>query len=252
MTIQTGDVVEGEGWEVRCGKWQDNPPDQVDHIICDPPYDEETHAGGRHQHGDEIVENVISFDPIDPADIAMPLVEVADRWVLCFCAVEQLGFYREAAGDAWIRGGIWVKTNPTPQYSGDRPAVWGDGIAILHKPLSMGRKGRTRWNGIDGKTGKAAVWMSPFCTRDRVHETQKPLSLMRDLIKAFTDPGDLVYDPYGGSMTTGVAAVMAGRKFIGHEMNPDYAAVGVERLQAAVRGADLVSHRSGQGTLFEM
>ena len=67
----------------------------------------------------------------------------------------------------------------------------------------------------------------------RVHTTQKPDSLMEALVRDFTDPGDLICDPFAGSGTTGVAAIRLGRRFIGWEKSPQYHAIAVKRLMAA-------------------
>ena len=63
--------------------------------------------------------------------------------------------------------------------------------------------------------------------------TEKPLSLMEKLIRDFTDPGDLILDPFAGSGTTGVAAIRLGRRFIGWERDPKYHAIAVKRLEDA-------------------
>ncbi len=70
------------------------------------------------------------------------------------------------------------------------------------------------------------------------HPTQKPLELLRRFIAACTEPGSVVMDPFCGSGTTGVAAVEAGRPFIGFEIDHDYAALARARLlhTASVRG----------------
>jgi site-specific DNA-methyltransferase (adenine-specific) len=65
------------------------------------------------------------------------------------------------------------------------------------------------------------------------HETQKPIDLMVELVRLFTDPGDLILDPFAGSGTTGVAAIRLGRRFIGWERDPKYHAIAVKRLTAA-------------------
>jgi site-specific DNA-methyltransferase (adenine-specific) len=66
-----------------------------------------------------------------------------------------------------------------------------------------------------------------------VHTTQKPEALMEALIRDFTDPGDLILDPFAGSGTTGVAAIRLGRRFIGWEKDPKYHAIALKRLTAA-------------------
>ncbi len=65
------------------------------------------------------------------------------------------------------------------------------------------------------------------------HPTQKPLALLKRIIAASTNPGDVILDPFSGSGTTGIAAViMDGRQFIGIEMNPEYIDLTVRRLEA--------------------
>jgi site-specific DNA-methyltransferase (adenine-specific) len=49
---------------------------------------------------------------------------------------------------------------------------------------------------------------------------QKPLALMDVLVRLFSEPGELILDPFAGSGTTGVAALRLGRRFVGWEMNP--------------------------------
>lgn len=68
--------------------------------------------------------------------------------------------------------------------------------------------------------------------RGREHVTQKPLSVMRDLVKICPERG-VVLDPFMGSGTTGVAAVLEGRRFIGGEMAPDHQAVAERRIREA-------------------
>lgn len=70
------------------------------------------------------------------------------------------------------------------------------------------------------------------------HQTQKPLAVMRWLVKCCR-PGGLVVDPFAGSGTTGVAAVIEGRRFVGCEIVPEYAAIARERLSAATASSGL-------------
>lgn len=65
------------------------------------------------------------------------------------------------------------------------------------------------------------------------HPTQKPVALMEYLIRTYTNPGDLVLDNCMGSGTTGVAAVQAGRNFIGIERDPEYFAICQKRIAEA-------------------
>lgn len=64
----------------------------------------------------------------------------------------------------------------------------------------------------------------------RVHPTQKPTDLCRWIVRSYSDPGDLVLDPFAGSASTGVACQAEGRRFIGFERDPEIHAVAAARL----------------------
>lgn len=251
MRVETGD-----GWTMILGRWQDSAPESVDVVVSDPPFDNRTSKGARSSlysspeakrtaGSREISRPVVtSFGGINPSDVGPPLLEIARRWVVLFCAVEQLGLYQTAVNGSWVRAGAWVKTNPTPQFTGDRPATWGEGIAIMHRP------GRKRWN----RGGHAAIWTHTSqhaAERHREHETQKPVALMLDLVSAFSDPGELVWDPYAGSATTGVACLRLGRRFLGHEMQEHYFEIACERLRAEKRGLTLQDAKRGQTSILD-
>ena len=61
------------------------------------------------------------------------------------------------------------------------------------------------------------------------HPTQKPLGLLRRIIEASTNEGDLILDPFNGSGTTGIAAHELKRKYIGIEQEEEYLALTVRR-----------------------
>lgn len=69
---------------------------------------------------------------------------------------------------------------------------------------------------------------------EKVHPTQKPVPLMELLIRSYSQPGDTVLDCTMGVGSTGVAATLQGRSFIGIDMNPEYVAVAQSRINAAV------------------
>ena len=73
---------------------------------------------------------------------------------------------------------------------------------------------------------------------------------MLELVELFTDPGDLVLDPFCGSGTTGVACLRLGRRFIGIEKDAKYAAIARERLEAETNGLSLRDARAGQIGMF--
>jgi site-specific DNA-methyltransferase (adenine-specific) len=68
------------------------------------------------------------------------------------------------------------------------------------------------------------------------HPTQKPEELIRRLVAASSDPGDLVIDPFGGSGTTAVVCELLGRRWLVCEREPEYAAWAKERVEAVLAG----------------
>lgn len=107
-------------------------------------------------------------------------------------------------------------------------------VMVAHR-----RGGKLAWNSTVGAVANIARVTPP---RDRSHPNQKPLKLVRWFIENHTEPGDLVLDPFAGSGTTGVAAVQAGREFLGFELDPKWAALANERIAVA-------RPRIGQGAL---
>lgn len=65
------------------------------------------------------------------------------------------------------------------------------------------------------------------------HPTQKPEKLLEIIIRASSDPGDLVLDPFAGSFTTCVVSQRLGRRCIGIEMMEEYYKIGLRRLAFA-------------------
>ena len=70
--------------------------------------------------------------------------------------------------------------------------------------------------------------------QNRIHLTEKPLQLMRDVVR-ITEPGGRILDPFAGSGTTVLAAVQEGYSATGFEMSEEYAARAVKRISTALR-----------------
>ena len=66
------------------------------------------------------------------------------------------------------------------------------------------------------------------------HPTQKPVALMEDLVKTYTNPDETVCDFTMGSGSTGVACINTGRRFIGIEREPKYFDIACRRIEDAL------------------
>lgn len=84
------------------------------------------------------------------------------------------------------------------------------------------------------------VWSIPNCKSNHVEKTdhpcQFPVGLIERLILSLTKPGDLVFDPFAGVASAGVAAAIHDRRFVGCEINSDYVKTGKQRLLNALAG----------------
>lgn len=205
-----------------CRLWLPTLADRsVDSFITDPPYGDVTHEGARSVTSTRAL---VPFASITSEELRAILVEcgrIARRWFVATMEWRHIAdFEREPpAGWRFVRFGVWVKPNGAPQFTGDRPGTGWEGVIVLHRddaPL--------RWNG----GGHHGVWTVPKISGP--HPTQKPLPLLRQFIRQFTDAGETIGDPFCGSGQTGVAALLEGRHFLGAEMDPGYAAVARERL----------------------
>jgi site-specific DNA-methyltransferase (adenine-specific) len=74
------------------------------------------------------------------------------------------------------------------------------------------------------------------------HPTQKPIALLERIIKASSNPNDLVLDPFSGTFTTSYVAKKLGRKSIGIEINEDFTKIGLRRVQelSEINGEKLI------------
>jgi site-specific DNA-methyltransferase (adenine-specific) len=223
----------------------------VDHMFMDPPYEASLHAAknslkGRKYRNDGVAElKGLDFSPID--EIRHQVVAMAAAsctgWVAAFCTAEGVAKWADeinASPLKYKRACIWVKPDSTPQLNGQGPAQGAESIVV-----AWGGAGYSRWN-AGGKRGVYTHLTNPS-NRDGRHPTEKPIALMSELLIDFTNPGDLICDPFMGSGTTGVAAARLGRRFIGVELDPKYFEVACERIAAVQRQPDMFHSREPKG-----
>ena len=130
----------------------------------------------------------------------------------------------QAAGWVWRGIAVWNKPNGRPQKGRFRNEfefiVWGS-----NGPMPFDRgvgclPGYYRYSNVQSK--------------DRTHQTEKPLQLIEDLLKIVPE-GSIVLDPFMGSGTTAVACSRTGRNYIGFELSKEYHTVALNRVNEARR-----------------
>ncbi len=158
----------------------------------------------------------------------------------CGFAMQQLGFHI-------LNDVIWFKPNASPNLSCKY-------FTASHESLVWARKNKKAkhyFNYPAMKNGNfpkdfikkpnhqmRTVWAiaatPPEEKKFGKHPTQKPLALLTRIIEASTHEGDLIFDPFMGSGSTGVAAVMLNRKFVGVDNNEEYCALAKRRIEDAL------------------
>ena len=135
----------------------------------------------------------------------------------------------------------WAKPDPPPN-------VLHTAFTHAHETLLWASKGSGarytfNYDLINSRNPQAqvsSVWrIASVPMREKSHgrhPTQKPLRLLRRAVLASSEEGELVFDPFSGSGTTGVAAKELDRFFVGAETEQEYAELAERRIGAAVRG----------------
>jgi site-specific DNA-methyltransferase (adenine-specific) len=217
---------------------------RVGHIICDPPYEKTLHDSKnalerrlRSDGGPEL--QGLDFAPIDAIrdEVVRLSAPMTDGWFIAFCTVEGTWPWAQAINASpmkYKRACAWVKPDSTPQLNGQCPAQGYECFVT-----AWCGQGHSRWN----SGGKRGVYTHLVNNPERsgLHPTEKPRRLMSEIIADFTSPADLVCDPFMGSGTTGVAAVRAGRSFVGIELDPTYFALACRRIEDAQRQGDFLT-----------
>jgi len=219
----------GEPWVFECGDGLNGllGVGSVEHTLTDVPFSGRVDAN----HAAEGVRDPGDFDfeamtPEFLSAAARVIAATTRRWALVITDYEEgVPAWKaalEQAGMKFWATGHYRKWNPKPLMQGCGPSQPNEAIVIAH-----GAHLEQVWNG----GGKPAEWSASVVKgAERLHPTQKPTMLLRQLIEDFTDIGDLIADPFAGVASTGVAAVGCGRRFWGAELNPRYHALGLGRL----------------------
>lgn len=195
-------------------------------VITDPPYSENTHQMAKSNKGKGHGVKAIGFKSFTDEDLLRTLAEcgrVSARWVIANLDYKH-AFKIDSEplpGLRLMRIGVWVKTNPMPQISADRPGQGWEAIAYLHKDGV-----KPAWSG----GGKHGNFVLPTAQNEG-HPTSKPLSMVSEWVRNFTEHGDTILDPFAGSGTTLRAAADNGRKAIGVEIDERYCEVIAKRCQ---------------------
>jgi len=191
------------------------PAGAVSFILTDPPY----LVSYKDRSGRSIA-NDTEGDWLEPAFREMYRVLAPDSLAFSFYGWTRVDQFMAA----WRRAGFRVVGHVTFVKSYGSSARF---LSYRHENGYLLAKGQPR---LPDNPPSDVVQFK--YTGNVKHPTQKPVSALQPLIEAFCPPGGLVLDPFAGSGSTGEAAFLAGRRFVGIELDPKYHAAAAARLGA--------------------
>lgn len=205
---------------------------EVDALITDPPYNvsrqSNFHTMGR--VGVDFGEWDKNFNQVGWIKPALELVKKGGNIVI-FNDWKNMSYIKDALEEegCLIKEMImWQKPNPMPRNR-DRLYVTSCEFAI------WATKGKGWTFNRQRDTYENTIFTYPIVSsKQRIHKTQKPLELMKDIIKIHTNEKDIVLDPFGGSFTTAVACKELNRQFISCDIDEEYVKNGKDRLSQVV------------------
>jgi len=239
--------------DLRVGRWQEALADigEVGTIIADPPYGDRTHTGnagladkfgnpgyvksdGTSRPGNTARSDLAGYTHWTPDDAATFIAAWSGRcrgWFCIMTSDDLITPIRDAYSD---NGRLDFAPVPILQH---RPRLTGDGPGSGAVYLMVARPRRKEFL----SWGSLPCWYMSQPDRTGIVNGAKPLSLMLEIVRDYSRPGDTVCDPTSGGATTLIAAHTLGRRAIGAEMDPATAAKAQARIDRHLR----------QGTLFE-
>jgi site-specific DNA-methyltransferase (adenine-specific) len=243
------------------------PPGSVDVVFADPPY--RLSGGG-------VTVKSGRLAPVDKGSWDRPMGFEKDhefnvRWLRAARRVLKpqgtlwvsgthhiifsLGFALQSLGFRVINSVVWQKPDPVPN-------ALHTAFTHAHETLIWASKSRSSphtfnyelINSPHPNGQLSSVWRIPTVASSEklhgYHPTQKPLRLVRRALVASSREGDLVFDPFCGSGTTGVAAKELDRFMVGAELERGFCELAGRRIEATERGRVLreVTQRYGEAS----
>lgn len=264
MTLPTNQILQGNSLELL----KNIPHSSIDMIFADPPYymrvDKKNALkrpeGGEFNGCNDIWDSFKNNN--DYKDFSTKWLQECHRilkpngsiWVIgSMQCIYTIGALMQEIGFWFINDIIWHKSNPTPNFHGTR-------LNNAHETLIWATKTQKSKYTFHYKTAKelnahiagfqqgmrkqlGSVWNIPICSgkerlkdsqNNKIHTTQKPEELLYRIIAISSKVGDIILDPFAGTMTTAAMAKKLGRNYIMLEQDKNYIHHGQRRLESIV------------------
>lgn len=235
------------------------PENSIDMVFADPPYN--LSNGGFSVHaGKRVIVDKGDWDKskgfLNDYEFHYNWMEAVKRilkphgtlWVSgTYHSIYKCGHALQSLDYHILNDISWFKPNASPNLSGRF-------FTASHETLIWARKEKKAKHFFNYKLMKEGDWPEdpfkksgkqmrsvwslgtpkPIEKKFGKHPTQKPLSLLERIVLASTNKGDIILDPFTGSSTTGIAAVLNGRKYIGIDTEKKYLDLSIKRFQEVI------------------
>lgn len=229
------------------------PDNSVDFILTDPPYNLGQHSTGninlpgRSAMNNDVAEwDMVDFNPEEWAEDFIRILKPTGN-LFIFTSYNQIGRWYNCLDHRFDASNfmIWHKTNPSPK-------IYKAGFLNSCEMIFTCWNKRHTWNFISQAEMhnflESPICMKPERLSSPKHPTQKPVSILKKMISIATNEGDIVFDPFMGVGSTGVAALELNRRFIGVELNEEYFVAAKKRIDNCLLQSDLFFQTSHEKT----
>ena len=254
---ENASIYKGDCLEIM----QSLPEASVDMVFADPPYNLSNdgftvHAGKRVSVNKGKWDK--SFGPEKDFEFHFKWIEACKRvlkdngtiWISgTYHSIYACGYALQIQNFRFLNDISWFKPNASPNLScrmftaSHETLIWASKSKKTKHVFNYSEMKNGNFPGDKIKNpGKQmrSVWSITTPTSAEKtygkHPTQKPLALLDRVVIASTNPGQVILDPFCGSATTGVSALLNSRKFIGIDMDEDYLSkLAIPRLKDALK-----------------
>jgi site-specific DNA-methyltransferase (adenine-specific) len=199
----------------------------IDTMITDPPFSPRTEIGMETGRIDGRASTSCDYGSItvqDADELASVFAPLIASWVVIFADHIAWDWHRaawEARGWYTFAPIPYVKTNGSPRFAADGPASVTEWI-LMARPRKRPKVMKSRRGWYQCAKGSHE--------RGRRRAGHKPALLLQQIVADYSEPGDLIVDPFAGTATVGAAAIAGGRRYIGSEVDAQAHALARERI----------------------
>lgn len=216
------------------------PDCSIDLIFTDPPYNIGSHSTGNIPlPGRSAINNNVAewdweeFNPEEWADEFVRILKPTGN-LFIFTSYNQIGRWHACLDSRFDTSNffVWHKTNPAPK-------IFKAGFLNSCEMIFTCWNKHHTWNFISQREMhnffESSICMRPERLSSPKHPAQKPVALLSKLITIASNKNDIVFDPFMGVGSCGVAAIELERRFIGIEINKEYFQAAQDRIDKAMK-----------------